>query len=174
MKTKIQIIILFFTINAVGQQLNNLDLESFSGTWEALYDDDKKSFELELWTDDENWLKGTYKVKNLDSNGNVVKVYESNFMEINLNQEMPAQLRGKMNTSGSVSGYINDNTANVEEDPNNRKGKHGNFSLTMQSNDDNSTQIEFKVSETPGLKLEEYPENYNIPTDIVLTKIEEE
>jgi len=170
MKTTLKIIILLFTLNTFGQNLkiNDPRLNPFIGTWTAQYDQNKV-FTMTLWREDHSLLMGDYKIEILDSNGNVVKTWKSNFIYPNTNQEMPPSIYGRATSNLNIAGTAFDITINVGNGLANRKGKEGSFSMTIQSTS-NPTTAHWTVEDNAHVVLEGHPDHFSVPTDIVLTK----
>lgn len=166
MKTIVKIAILFFCLNGFGQ-LTHIDIIPFEGTWEAQFGQNKV-FRLILWGEGDV-IKGDYEIDQLDSNGNVLETYESNFTLKNSTKKIGSVIYGGVNSNTYAYGTIDDNTIDAEQGFSSRKIKWGGFSLIIQSF--NPTTAKWKVKRPPGIILSTEPENYSIPTDIVLTKV---
>lgn len=166
MKTIIKTLILFLCFQSIAQ-INSPDVIPFEGTWEASFEQNKV-FRLILLGDG-NAIKGDYEIEVLDSNGNVQETYRSNFNLPNSTETNGEVIYGGANNSSFAYGSIDDNTINASQGLQNRQTKWGNFSLIIQSS--NPTTAEWEVKKPSGHSLSTDPQNYRIPTNIIMTKV---
>jgi len=133
----------------------------YKGTWH--YQSGNQLFIVSLWNE-QSALKGHYKMVTVDDNGMQTGiVYNSNKLWGNTGQNWPFSVYCGFNATTAL-GTINDNT--VTGVP---KGFiEGNIELTLQIG--TPITMHWKVNRSEGIRFSEEPD-FNIPTDIVLTKI---
>jgi hypothetical protein len=165
MKTIINTItIIFFALTINGQ---NSNLTPFVGNWE--WQDGNQKFKVEIFIDGEN-LKGHYELVET-INSTTTTIYKSNKL---LNQELDFYF-GYAIFGDSVDGIkfgasIDDN---VLLNNGNNNIKKGSLAFTIQNNTlGQPITASWSIKSSFGLKSTEEPVEFNIPTDIVLTKVE--
>ena len=159
MKTIIySILFVFISINTQAQ--DTIDLAPFIGNWQWV--DGNKTFTVEIYQNYDstngNHLAGHYKMEETINNLTVT-IYKSNrlFDHDNL-------IYGDANTEIFFSGSIDDNTTQGYVT------KRGYLRFNIL--DTTPVTATWKVERYYGPRMDVEPANFNIPTDIILTKVD--
>lgn len=158
------ILTLFISLNSFSQ---NSNLTPFVGNWE--WQNGNETFKVQIFIDGDN-LKGHYELVETN-NGITTTIYKSNkLINPNIDFYYPYAIFG-----GSSDGILFG--ANIEDNVLYGDGIHstksGSLAFTIQNPSCNGCPITatWKVSILQGLKSSSTPENFTIPTDIILTKV---
>ncbi|MBF8151606.1 hypothetical protein ITJ86_17025 [Winogradskyella sp. F6397] len=164
------LILLLFSCKSQYVLAQNPNHAPFIGTWE--YQENNQIFRVTIY-EDGNDLKGDYLLLEID-NGNETIIYESDYSAPNSDFNWGYAIFGGSNDGNLMYAKIDDNSIGYENGVASRKRKRGSLGLTIQPQTCSTCPItaEWKVAELQGLKITGEPENYNIPTDIILTKVE--
>ncbi|KAF2519710.1 hypothetical protein E0W68_00290 [Flavobacterium salilacus subsp. salilacus] len=147
------------TINEAKAQLTIMS--PFEGTWEHI--DGNKKFVVSLWKE-ENDLLGHYKMINTNNN----TILYSSYKLLTTGQLKWTFAINTTIYNLEASGIIIDNSVSFEP----TGFIEGYIRMDIQSGTTPLT-IHWRVYEPEGLKIENQPD-FNIPTDIVLTKVSNE
>ncbi len=164
------IVILFFCTNKLVGQNNNL-----IGTWEYSFSLNEV-FRVVIYQDIENprFLNGDYYRVDISGSSEQI-VYESDFDFVIYNDSYGNAFSVATNDGITYSGLIKDNTYNYQLGPLERDTKPGRVVIKILPLDilcnPCNIQAEWKVYHMRGLKNPEEPREFNIPTDIILTKV---
>ena len=161
------ILILSLTISSYAQ--SNLDINNltpFVGNWEWV--NGNQTFKVEIFIED-NYLKGHYKLVETN-NGVENEIYKSN---IPMGGDQ-GWLFGPVIFGGSYDGILFG--ANIKDNVLYAEGTHntkdGDLEFIIQ--DSCATcpiTATWKISKTLGMRSTKTPENFTIPIDIILTKV---
>lgn len=152
-------IISIFSFNPMIGQPQLID--AFEGTWQ--YKSGNQVFILSLWKNSQNY-KGHYKLITVDGNGNPVSIlYNSNKPYGTSGENWFPVIQTSLANNGIIGGSIIDNSINTHE-----KFLQGIIKITLINS--NPLTVNLKISKSKGLRPADEPE-FNIPTDIVLTKV---
>jgi hypothetical protein len=137
----------------------------FIGNW--TFQNGNELFVLTLWSES-NKIFGHYRMMALDNNGSYqFMVYNSNKEIGTSGQNWPYVVYSKFNEGSYISGNITDNSINNP----NYKFIEGKFMMTLLDTCFGcNLTAGFKVEKEQGIRSEGEPD-FNIPTDIVLTKL---
>ncbi|PTX58557.1 hypothetical protein C8N46_11348 [Kordia periserrulae] len=146
----------------VSQNINT----PFVGTWE--WENGNQIFRIQLFLDEDGDIGGHYSLLQTNSNGIPTVIYKSN-KDIGHGLTYGSVIYGSSNGTLLKAG-IDDNTIN------NPNYTHISGSLTMEIiNTGNcigcSPTATWKIKEKKDLRLETDDRTFNIPTDIILTKV---
>ena len=158
------IIIIAFLVLQSGRAVSNVQRgpDAYEGTWH--YQNGNQVFVVSLWQDNEGY-KGHYKLINVNSNGNQIsEVYNSVKPYAGTGPIWPHVINIGIPQQGITSGVITDNTFS-------ELGYflRGGVKLTLLTSN-NPLTAQWIVFKPEGLRPANEPE-FNIPTDIVLTKV---
>lgn len=147
-----------------------VNLEPFVGTWQ--YKNGNEIFRVSIW-ENNRYLKGHVEFIEVSMNNGVeveTVVNTSNRCEANGFCHFPV-IFGGSGDGFIMSGLFYDNTIIIDSD---YRGKHGYMTLTIQQSNCNTCPItaEWKVKEHTGVKLDTQIENFNVSTNLILTKVE--
>ena len=162
---------LFISLNSFAQSRYDVNnLTPFVGNWEWV--NGNETFKVEVYIED-NYLKGHYFLSDIN-NGIVTTIYKSNKV-INENWGF---VFGDAIFGGSQDGIlyhasIEDNVLLGEGINDYKATKQGSLGFTIINDGTNGQPITatWEVTILQGLKLDSYPPEFSIPTDIVLTKV---
>ena len=167
MKTILNIIFLGLTVFTTAQ---NPNLSPFVGDWE--WQNGNETFKVNIYIDD-NDLKGNYQLVEIN-NGVETIIYDSNkLLNATLNFYYGYAIFGGSHDGVLFFASISDNVL-LGQGPNDYKNtKDGYLGFTITNNGTNGQPItaSWQIKETTGLKSQETPPTFTIPTDITLTKV---
>lgn len=152
-------IILFIALQSCNPiPIAQKEPDAYEGTWH--YQNSNQVFVVSLWQDNEGY-KGHYKMINVDSNGNQVSIlYNSNKSYWGSNLNWPFTVNTSSSFEGQIGGNVVDNTVN----------DFAMRTIVMTLQNYNPLRIHWKITKPEDLRPADEPE-FNIPTDIVLTKV---
>jgi hypothetical protein len=160
--------ILIFSI-LIG--LNSIYAQNpFLGTWKHI--NGAETFYVTFYNDFENnKIRGDYKLVTIDSNNIIQEIYKSNKLIDGIN-EWPSCIFMSTDYSGNyIKGNITDNTIDFSTYNPNRTFKTGILTVKLLNGCMGCPlTAEWKIIEPQGIQIEGEPD-YNIPTDIILTKV---
>lgn len=152
------ILLLFVSFNINAQSVQNY----YKGTWE--YQSGNQKFMVKFWEEDGKTL-GRYKMITVDANGQQTGViYTSKDKWGNSNYPPDNEIYAGSTGGLVLSGIIHDTTVN---DP---LSDFISGDLRMELESFNASTATWKVTRSPGIKIDGEPD-FNIPTDIILTKV---
>ncbi|WP_452221649.1 DUF6705 family protein, partial [Lacinutrix salivirga] len=163
MKHIIIIVTLFLSVTSTLEAQNIND--SFVGIWETQNGDE--IFRIELFIDNEGDISGHFSKVETTNSGLEILVYESN-------RPIGAGFRWGRAIYGSSDGTIleagiDDNTV---DNPLNLPLFSGHLTMTIQpATGSGQVTATWKVERSSGLKSNADNREFNIPTDIILTKV---
>ncbi|TQD40666.1 DUF6705 family protein [Haloflavibacter putidus] len=159
------------------KDLNNNFLP-FIGIWE--WQNENKIFRITLWKEEqvenENgnrtsfyWdkIKGHFELVELDNLSQESTIYTSQKKIGQSTSDWFPVISGESHNGINFEGYIYDNS--VPYDPNYITGVRGNLKLTIIPNT-SPKKMEWNVTLPQGMYGTDQPTEFNIPTDIILTK----
>ena len=168
MKTIIySILFVLISINTLAQ---NENISPFIGTWE--WQEDNKRFIVEIYYKYGNALEGNFKMEETTANGLTSVIYTSNKLigtigEVNYYNH---GFSGHSENGVFLWGTIVDRVLCGDGF---HTPKMGSLGLTIQSSCSTCpTTATWVIEGTYGLHLESEPDEFTIPTDIILTKID--
>lgn len=170
MKNILYTFLLFFSLSSFSQIQSDMDINNltpFVGNWE--WQDGNQTFKVQIYVED-NYLKGHYEL--IETNGMLVTtIYKSNKL---LNSEFDFYF-GNAIFGGSHDGIkfgasIDDNVLYGDGIHTIKKGSLA-FIIQEPTCIGCPTTATWKVSILQGLKSTAEPDNFTIPTDITLTKV---
>lgn len=174
---KIYLILIFtLSLSCKAQQAQEkpgtdllVNLQPFVGVWE--YREGNDIFRVNIW-ENNRYLKGHVEFIEVDLiNGLEVEtvVKTSDRCEANGFCHFPV-IFGGSGDGQLMSGLFSDNTIIID---NVYKGKFGYMSLTIIQNNCTTcpTTAQWIVKEHRGFKLDTEPENFSVPIDVILTKV---
>ncbi|WP_299130328.1 DUF6705 family protein [uncultured Winogradskyella sp.] len=166
------LILLLFSCKSqqVSAQYSMQNLTPFIGTWE--YQEGNQIFRVTIYEDNLH-LKGDYWLIEV-INGAETILYESDYYAPGTDFHWGYTIFGGSNDGNLMGAKIDDNSIGYENGVASRKRKRGSLSLTIQQQSCLNCPVtaEWKVTELQGLKITGESENYNIPKDIIMTKME--
>lgn len=165
-----------------GKYFKDIDnnFTPFLGTWE--WQDNNQIFRITLWKEEYNenengnrpsffWdeIKGHFELVEIGQSGGQFEttIYTSQRKIGQSNTDWFPVIDGASNNGINFEGLIYDNS--VPYDPNYITGVRGNLILTIIPNSQ-PQQMDWKVTLPQGMYGTDQPTEFNIPTDIVLTK----
>ncbi|MEH6537447.1 MAG: DUF6705 family protein [Psychroserpens sp.] len=173
MKTTFYTLLLIVLFSCKSQQvygqhdLNNLT--PFVGTWENT--NGNQTFRVTFYIDN-LYVKGDYQLVEVN-NGSETLLYKSNFDIPGTTYNNGYAIFGGSKNGTVLGAHIEDNTIGYENGE--RKNKFGDLRLTIlpvQPLCLNCTiTAEWKIKRSNGVRMSNEPLNYNIPTDMILTKV---
>ena len=164
MKTILTSLLLLVTINIFAQDPN---LIPFEGVW--TWQDGNKTFTLEVvqkFIDGEYEAEGNYKMEET-INGETKLKYKSNRLigDFNGTQFYDRAFQGSSYDGFLLFALIRDNVLLQEGTHSVKSGR-----LTMTTLNTTPQTVQWKVKAIYGTKTSDVPNNFSIPTDIILTK----
>jgi len=160
-----KITILLIILLSTQLYSQNKNLTPFVGTW--IWQDGNETFTVELYVED-NSIKGHYKLEE-NNNGVLTTIYNSNRL---LNQEhnfyYGYAIYGFSKNGDLLYGHVDDN---VLYGPG-YDTKIGNLAFTIVNDgfDGQPMTATWVIRPNIGMKSTNEPDNFNIPTNITLTK----
>ena len=165
MKNILILLLLVFSVSFLNAQ------NPFIGTWKS--QNGNEVFYVTFYNDfGTNEIRGNYKLVIVNSsNIEIEEVYRSNKLIDGIN-EWPSCLLLDYNSSlQRLKGNITDNTIDFSLYNPNRSFKSGDLTVKLLNGCMGCPlTAEWKIKEPQGIKIEGEPD-YNIPTDIILTKV---
>ena len=163
-------VLLFFITTLAYTQYQSNHLSPFVGDWE--WQNGNETFKVNIYIDG-NYLKGNYQLVEIN-NGVETIIYDSNkLLNAALNFYFGYAIFGGSNDGILFHALIYDNVL-LGQGPNDYKNtKDGSLGFTITNNGTNGQPItaQWRIRELMGLKSQETPPTFTIPTDIVLTKV---
>jgi hypothetical protein len=168
--TSLLIILFSCKSQQVNAQYDISNLNPFIGTWE--YQNNNNLFRVTIY-EDAGYLKGDYWLIEVN-NGVETVICESNYYVPQWNQNLGHVIFGGSNDGNLMHAQIDDNTINCEAGITERKRLKGTLGFTIQLQNCSNCPVtaEWKISRWQGLRSDSEPENYSIPTDVIMTKME--
>jgi hypothetical protein len=174
MKNSIYTLLILLLFSCKSQQAfaqySMQNLTPFIGTWE--YQEGNQIFRVIIYEDD-LYLKGDYSFVEVN-NGVETIICESNYYIPEINRNSGHTIFGGSNDGIIMGASIDDNTINCESGITERKRLKGNLGFTIQQQNCPTCPItaEWKVERWQGLRSDTEPNNYSIPTNVIMTKVE--
>jgi len=166
------LILLLFSCKSkqVFAQSSAENLAPFIGVWES--QTGNQIFRVNFY-EDNSYLKGDYELVQV-SNGTEIILYKSDYYVSGTNLHFGYAIYGGSSNGIVLGASIDDNSIDYQNGIADRKRKKGNLKFTIQSQNCTTCPLtaEWKVTPWKGIRSTDEPENYNIPTDIVMTKVE--
>lgn len=163
----ILLLLMLLPILLYGQR--DLSYEPFIGTWEHV--DGNRIFRVIIYEDEQN-LKGDYELVE-SVNGIETIIYESNYYVPRLDAYNGHAIFGGTTSMTRMGGRIEDNTI---EDGNPETGSFltGSLVINIEPRTCLSCPLtaSWKVEKNGGMYWSTQPTSFNIPTDIIITKVE--
>ena len=151
--------ILFTTVSLFTYSQN----ENFVGTWE--WQDGNNIFRVELYIDEDNDIRGDFEMVEDLGNSQESLIYESN-IDIGFGLKYGPVIFGGSD-GFEMGAAFTDNTVTHPYGP-----LRGKLKMVIQpSNTPGLTTATWQLQRTRGLKRADDNRTFNVPTDIVLTKV---
>ena len=170
MKNILYTFLLFFSLSNLSVAQSDLDINNlipFVGNWE--WQNGNQTFKVQIFVND-GYLKGHYEL--VETNGMLVTtIYKSNkLLNPDLNFYFGYAIFGGSHDGIKFGASIDDNVLYGDGF---HSTKDGSLDFTIQNPTCNGCPITatWKITVLQGMKSTDEPENFTIPTDITLTKV---
>jgi hypothetical protein len=167
MKTILYTLILLIT-SVTYAQYETSNLTPFVGNWE--WKNGNQTFKMQLYIDS-GYLKGNYRLIE-NNNGATTTIYKSNkLLNADLNFYYGYAIFGGSQDGILFHASVDDNVLLGNGNDNVKLGSLG-FAIQPSTTIGSPITATWKVTKLQGLKSDEEPPTFSIPTDIIMTKVQ--
>jgi len=154
-------LILFFSLSiSYGQNPN----QPFVGTWQ--WENGSQIFQVKLKLDSEGDIEGDFCMIQENGNGLAPTVIYKSDKDLPYGLKYPSAIRGNSISGIKMGGFVEDNSSDTASD-----WLYGRVEVVIQNNSSGAVTATWKVKRRQGIRASTDNRTFNIPTDIVLTKV---